>query len=394
MWIASCVVLIATESILDQVAPVKSNLVSHKAVCPWINDGIRDMKRLCRKTERLWKSTKLEVHRLHLRELMSSLNETIKNARSDYFRQLITMNKKKPQVLFDTINSVVCPAVPPAPVFCKADSNKFRSFFIDKIQDIKAQLPTLLYCTPDAVQLVPHEWSSFSPVTRANVSALITRMKPSCCVSDVLPCKLFVKVFDVIGPWVINLINLSLCTGVFPSSLKHAIIEPLLKKSRLDPMNLNNFRPISKLLFLSKVLEKVVADQLLPFLEKHNIFDTFQSGFRKHHSTETTLLKVSSDIMMSADSGRYTVLVLLDLSSAFDTVNHQILLTRLRDLVGMSGPVLAWFSSYLLGRSFTVSANKFLSDSTDLLCGVLRAFFGPDFVLNLCPSIRENYPEL
>lgn len=89
-----------------------------------------------------------------------------------------------------------------------------------------------------------------------------------------------------------------------------------------DPTQLKNYRPISKLPLLSKILDKVVADQLTAFLEKRDIYDKFQSGFRKCHSTETALIKVSSDIMMSADPGASTVMVLLDLTSAFDNVDH------------------------------------------------------------------------
>lgn len=131
-----------------------------------------------------------------------------------------------------------------------------------------------------------------------------------------------------------------------------------------------NYKPISKLPFLAKILEKVVSKQLTSHLEKHNIYDASQFGFRKHHSTETALLKVSSDSLMSADSGRCTVLVLLDLSSAFDTIDHQTMVNGLRDHVGMTGPVLDWFSSYLTGRTFSVSANHIMSGSADLTCGV------------------------
>lgn len=109
---------------------------------------------------------------------------------------------------------------------------------------------------------------------------------------------------------------------------------------------------------MSKLLEKAVAVHLTAYLEKYNIHDRFQSGFRKLHSTETALLKVTNDIMMSADSGEYTVLVLLDLTSAFDTVNHTILINRLRDLVGMSGSVLDWFSSYISERSFSLQTRS------------------------------------
>lgn len=318
---------------------------------------------------------------------MSSYNEMVENARSDYIRQLVTVNKKNPKVLFDTISSLVCPAAPITPVFCEADSNALLRFFTNKIKMIKDQIPPLLCGTPALIEPVSSLWSSFKSVTLADISALVTKMKPSSCSSDVLPFRLFVKVFDEIGPWVTQMVNLSLSTGVFPSAFKHAIVEPLLKKTGLDPTDLSNFRPISKLPLLSKILEKVVSEQLSLFLDQNNIHEKFQSGFRKHHSTETALLKVSSDIMMSADSGKCTVLVLLDLSSAFDTVDHQILLRRLRDEVGLSGSVLHWFSSYLSGRSFSVTANQIRSESADLLCGVPQgSVLGPVlFLLYLIP---------
>uniref|UniRef100_A0A669CZI7 Reverse transcriptase domain-containing protein n=1 Tax=Oreochromis niloticus TaxID=8128 RepID=A0A669CZI7_ORENI len=187
-------------------------------------------------------------------------------------------------------------------------------------------------------------------------------------------------------------------TGVFPSFFKHAIVEPRLKKPNLDPTLLQNLRPISKLPFMSKLLEKAVAVHLTAYLEKYNIHDRFQSGFRKLHSTETALLKVTNDIVMSADSGEYTVLVLLDLTSAFDTVNHTILINRLRDLVGMSGSVLDWFSSYISERSFSVSANQIMSVSTELLCGVPQgSVLGPIlFLIYILPlsQIIQQFPEV
>ena len=135
---------------------------------------------------------------------------------------------------------------------------------------------------------------------------------------------------------------------------------------------------------MSKILEKVVAEQLTLFLEKHKLFDKFQSGFSKRHSTETALLKISSDIMMSADSKDFTVLVLLDLSSAFDTIDHTIMINRLRDLVGMSGSVLKWFSSYLSGRRFSVHVNQILSETAELSCGIPQGFVLGPILFLLC----------
>lgn len=139
----------------------------------------------------------------------------------------------------------------------------------------------------------------------------------------------------------------------FQPPLNMLLLSRYLKAS-LDQCDLKSFKPLSKLTFLSKVLEKIVTKQLTSFLETHKLYDTFQSA---HHYTETALLKVSRDILMSTDAGKCTVLILLDLSAAFDSVNHVILVNGLQDLIDMSGPVLGWFSSYQIGRSFSVSVN-------------------------------------
>lgn len=185
----------------------------------------------------------------------------------------------------------------------------------------------------------------------------------------------------------LTIINRSLVTGSVPRYFKQAVIHPLLKKPDADPSLPQNFRPISKLSFISKVLEKVVAKQLNVMLAKYNILDKFQSGFRNLHSTETALLRVSNDILMKRDAGEYSVLVLLDLSAAFDTVDHNILIDRLRTWVGISGSALDWFRSYLSDRSFSVAADSFTSSSAVLSCGVPQgSVLGPIlFTLYLLP---------
>ena len=142
-------------------------------------------------------------------------------------------------------------------------------------------------------------------------------------------------------------------TGTFPNSLKTAVVKPLLKKNNLDASTLNNYRPISNLPFIGKIIEKIVFNQLTTFLTLNNCLDDFQSGFRANHSTETALVKVINDIRLNTDAGKASVLVLLDLSAAFDTVDHNILLHQLEHWVGVSGVVIKWLKSYLQDRSYT-----------------------------------------
>uniref|UniRef100_A0A4W3JD78 Reverse transcriptase domain-containing protein n=1 Tax=Callorhinchus milii TaxID=7868 RepID=A0A4W3JD78_CALMI len=146
-----------------------------------------------------------------------------------------------------------------------------------------------------------------------------------------------------------------------------ATITPTLKKPSLDASQLSSYRPISNLPFLSKVLERVVASQLRSFLSNHSLFEPLQSGFCAAHSTETALVKVTNDLTI-CDQGSLCLLVLLDLSAAFDTVDHAILLHRLSSHLNLQGPVLEWFRSY--HRLHFVSTNVFSSGPRTVSCGV------------------------
>ncbi len=151
-----------------------------------------------------------------------------------------------------------------------------------------------------------------------------------------------------------HIINTSLLTGIFPTAFKQARVTPLLKKPTLNTFLLENYRPVSLLPFVAKTLERVVFNQLSLFLSQYNKLDAKQSGFRSGHSTETALLSVTEALRIAKADSKSSVLILLDLSAAFDTVNHQILLSTLSSL-GITGIPLRWFESYLTGGSFRVA---------------------------------------
>ena len=181
---------------------------------------------------------------------------------------------------------------------------------------------------------------------------------------------LFKELLPIIDLPLLHIINKFLNTGTVPSIFKTAIVKPLLKKPNLDPHTLANYRPISNLPFISKLLERVVSSQLTAHLSENDLFDSFQSGFRPHHSTETALVKVINDLLIAMDSDQTSILLLLDLSAAFDTVDHTILLDRLENLVGIKGLALDWFRSYLSDRSQRTIFNNSMSDYSSVKYGV------------------------
>ena len=136
-----------------------------------------------------------------------------------------------------------------------------------------------------------------------------------------------------------------------PSIYKEAFITPIIKKPGLDAADVKSYRPISNLSVVSKLLERMVARQVSAYLQSAKLTITFQYGFRVGFSAENAVLRVLSDMLEPIDGADVASLVILDLSAAFDTVNHEILCRQLQTTLGMSGLVIDWFRSYLQGRT-------------------------------------------
>ena len=174
--------------------------------------------------------------------------------------------------------------------------------------------------------------------------------------------------------------NASLASGQVPAELKSAYVVPRLKRSGLDEDDVKNYRPISNLPVLAKLLERIVAKQLVAYLNVHGLLPRLQSAYRSRHSTETALLKVTSDILSALDNGDLAALALLDLSAAFDTVDHDILLRRLRISYGINGVALQWFRSYLDGRMQHVSTEAAVVSQGSVLGPILFILYTADLI--------------
>ena len=138
----------------------------------------------------------------------------------------------------------------------------------------------------------------------------------------------------------------------------------------MDHTILKNFRPLSNFQFVSKLTEKAVAKQITEHMSTHGLFLSLQSAYRKYHSTQTALLKVKNNLLLNKNNGHVTILVLLDLSAAFNTVDHDLLLQKLQSVIDIQGTALSWFQSYLGKRSQQISINGTLSRKFYLQCGI------------------------
>ncbi len=332
-------------------------------------------KRKRRKLERQWRSSTLTVHKemfLHQKSIVKSMCD---NAKRDYYRNQV--DNCKQSKLFKLAESLLhSNEKKPLPDHEKLETlvNDFNQFFITKIKKIRLNLESARHALPRSN--TPSRTSgttltTFQSPTLETVSKLISSSSSSTCSLDPIPTKLVKsECLEVLLPIITKLIDKSLQRGEFPTDYKIAHVCPLLKKSSLDRNELKNYRPVSNLSFISKLIEKAVASQLNQHLAENNLMEEFQSAYRKGHSTETALLRVQSDILCAIDQGKAAYLILLDLSAAFDTIDHEKLFGYMETHLGIGGTVLKWFRSYLCDRQQSVVIDGVSSQPTTLQYGV------------------------
>ena len=249
-------------------------------------------------------------------------------------------------------------------------ANTVSSFFINKISIIRSSFPSgscSNVLTPPNTREVLH---NLSHVTDAEVRRLVLSAPCKSSDFDPLPTGLVKDCIDVLLTPIVSIVNLSLSKGCLPARFEFALVSPLLKKPTLNRDDMKNYRPVSNLSFLSKILEKVVASHLNSHINSSHTSNDYQSAYRKFHSIETALPKIHNDILSSMDDGRVTASTLLHLSAAFDTIDNTIILRRLGNWFGVSRKAFEWFKSYFTGRSQRIKLGNCLSSRSDLSFGV------------------------
>lgn len=383
--------------ILDRFIPIKTSRCMRRASDPWFDRDCRDAKRRVRRLERaVCRENRKEpndntgavaaatiVWTDHRREYRKLLRQK----RQQFWTSKVDSERSTPRQLWRSIDALLGrgrPSTLPA-----ISANALHKFFNDKVDGVRASTsdaPAPSFTTaPESCSM--HD---FQTLTVEDITSAVCALPDKQCASDPLPTRLLKEIVDVLAPFLTELFNRSLLLGVVPSVFKTAFITPLLKKPNLDSTVAKSYRPISNLPVLSKLLERLVARQLLHHLTTSQLLPDRQSAYRANHSTETAVLKVLADILSAVDSGDLALLTLLDLSAAFDTVDHETLLQRLATSYGLGGCVYGWFVSYLESRTQYVRLGTSQSTPTTMVCGVPQgSVLGPILFLLYTADLQQ-----
>ena len=360
----------------DDYAPLITKTLLIRPCIPWFNEEIKSLKVEKRHAEKIWRQTKSTSDLHKFKRCRNRFTNTLNKAESNHYLNLIEENAGDQKKLFNIVKSLTGnqsqnPLQPHTSSKELADS--FAEFFTQKIVKIRDHIDSIpseisadIYLNDTQPNVL---FDEFSTLSEDDVAKLISHLSNATSRDDPLPTKFIKLCLNYLLPVITKIINLSLQSGVFPEDWKCALVLPCLKKLGLD-LIFSNFRPVSNLQFLSKVTEKAVASQFLLHVQENCPLPALTSAYREFHSPETALVKIHSDIMMAMDQQQVTLLVLLDLSAAFDTVDHDIAIKILNRDFGVEGTALNWFSSYLTGRSQRVVIKDTYSDSNVIKYGV------------------------
>ena len=383
---------------LDAHAPVITKEVQVRPHTPWFNEAIQAAKQERRRAERRWCKSKLVIHLELLQEARRKVNSLVTQAKINYYHSHISEHAKNHSALFKMAKNLLHrtkSVTLPTHDDPSELANKFAKYFTEKIDKIRQTFPSrdnisTLHTTSDVPKL-----SKFQPITTTALEKIIKKGNSKSCSLDPIPTTLLKVCLDSLLPTLTTIVNASIEANNFPSSFKQASVTPLLKKPSLDSEQLSNYRPVSNLPYVGKLIEHVVVDQMRSHMTLHSLHCPLQSAYRAHHSTETALLKVLNDLHLAIDNKQAVFLVMLDLSAAFDTVNHAVLMDRLQLNFGMEDNVRAWLESYFSSRTQTVNINGHVSELQPLRTGVpqgsiLGPFSFPQYTSPLFDIVQEH----
>ena len=316
------------------------------------------------------------------------------HAKKTHILYKLNDNKNKTRNLYNILRSLPKQKEenPMPPTESPSDvPNILADFFLNIIQKIREWFHG--QSTKKSYHRKCSKFTGFLPLEKEEILNIIKNMNATTCIIDPCNTRFLLKFTETILDAITIIVNQSLTTGESLDDWKMAIVRPLIKGTNLDT-ELKNYRPISNLSFLSKIIEKAAQLQLQKHFDQQSLLPNHQSAYRKHYSTETTLLNMCDNILRNMENGKCTSIVSLNLSAAFNTVNHTILLDALNGYFGISQHALTWISSYLSSRKFLVQIGHLTSKTVEIDFSVPQGSILEPILFNCYAStLMEIIPE-
>ena len=368
---------------LDNCAPVVTKII-RRPPAPWIDSEIKVAMRVRDRLQIEFKSDRSNLSKeSEYRNEKKRVNEALSDSKNRYFQQELERNKGNIKGTWNVIHKVI-----PRNINISNNSSQSEIDIRNRVENFNEYFANVGENTfkksqegvvdPNefsrTVNQPPNNLETFRPQPIDMVTLILTIKEIKCTSSkgSGISYRFLMDSLPVLIFYILVIVNTSIVTGFYPDSWKHPYIAPIFKNGDAD--NVTNYRPISLLPIISKILEKIVANQLMFFLENNNLISKNQHGFRARLSTETALLTITNKIYENIEQKKISLLLLLDLSKAFDSVSHQILLDKLCKVY--IDPF--WFQDYLKNRVQSVRMGSVLSSSKSINFGVPQgSILGP-----------------
>ena len=379
------------ERVLDLHAPLQKLSISSRKKCPWFTAEVKKQKHVVRRCEKIWRKYQQDHQfvALHMEtnKYCKLLKSTKLSSTSELVKQCKGDSKKLYKLLGNLTGKVTENPLPPESND-QVLADRFADYFMEKIMTIREQLDkeNLFSPNPRHVETL----SSFRPLAEEEVESIVKSLSSKSCELDVIPTNLLKDILPSILPIITRLINTSLREGLYVETWKLAIVRPLLKKIGLELID-KNYRPVSNLTFLSKVLEKAALNQFITHCNKHSLLPDYQSAYREHYSCETALIKLTNDVLWSMENGNVSAVMMIGLSAAFDTVDHNLLLEVLEKCFGLEDTCLKWYATYLQPRAFQVCIEDCYSEEKNLTFSVPQGSLNDPFLYLAYASTIQDF---